>query len=85
MRIESSVKEGISNEYPCISVVPVTDMYFDPRYLRFEDMPAVIEIKRRVRLSSLTKNKKKYMNIDKVIEAGKVARDDPNGFRNFIL
>jgi hypothetical protein len=53
-------------------------MYFDPRYLRFEDMPAVIELKRRVRLSSLTMNKKKYMNIDNVIEAGKMSQEDPN-------
>jgi hypothetical protein len=60
-------------------------MYFDPRYLRFEDMPAVIEFKRRVRLSSLTMNKKKYMNIDNVIEAGKMSQEDPNGLRNFIL
>lgn len=79
------IDEDVGSEYPCINVIPVTDMYFDPRYLRFEDMPAVIEFKRRVRLSSLTQNKKKYMNIDNVIEAGRISQEDPNWLRNFIL
>jgi hypothetical protein len=62
------VKEVVVDEYPCLEVVGWKDIYYDPRYIRLEDMPAVIDNKERVRMSFFTQDKKKYMNIDELEE-----------------
>lgn len=63
---KKKVKEKVVREYPCIEVVKWSDIYYDTRYVRFEDMPAVIEQKDRIRLSFFTQDKTKYMDIDKL-------------------
>lgn len=39
--------------YPCIDIKSFSDMYFDPRYTTLDEMPALIEIQRNVRISEL--------------------------------
>ena len=61
--VQKQIQEKISGEYPTIEAKSWTDVFYDPRYLRFEDMPSIIEIARNVRLSFFSKNKSKYMNL----------------------
>lgn len=67
--VTKEIKEEVYEQYTSIDIKSRDDMYFDPRYTRLEDMPSIIDISRNVRLSYFTKNKKKYMNIDKLIDA----------------
>lgn len=69
--ITNNIKEEIADEYACIEYKGWSDMYYDPRYLRLEDMPAIIEVADKVRLSFFTQNKSKYMNVDKLVECVK--------------
>ena len=41
-------------------------MYFDPRYIRFQDMPAIIRHMTNVRMADIKKEKDKYINVDKL-------------------
>ena len=43
-------------------------MYYDPRFVRLDDAPAIIEVKSGVRLSFFTRNPSKYMNIRELID-----------------
>lgn len=73
---ENVINESVTGEYPCIEYKSWTDMYYDPRYLRLEDMPALIEVANNVRASYFSKNKSKYMNIDRLEEL--MVRDGEN-------
>ena len=67
--VKKEIKEEVYEQYTSIDIKSRDDVYFDPRYTRLEDMPSIIDIARNIRLSYFTKNKKKYMNIDKLIDA----------------
>jgi len=58
------VKEDVYETYAWIDVKSRTDMYFDPRYVRLEDMPSIIDVTNNARLSYFTRNKSKFMNLD---------------------
>lgn len=68
MEVVNRVKEKVVNERPCIDISLWRDIVYDPRNIRLEDMDGIIEEKSRIRLSYFTKNKSKYMNIDKLID-----------------
>lgn len=61
-------KEWVVWESPCIDVLSWSDMYYDPRHIRQEDMNSIIETKEGIRLSFFTKDKDKYLNIDKLVD-----------------
>lgn len=65
-KTKGKIEEKVTWEYPTIDVISWTNMYVDPRYTIFEDMPWVIELTERVRLSDLQKKKDKYINLDKL-------------------
>jgi len=67
-QITKRVKEEVYEQYTGIDIKSRTDIYFDPRYTRLEDMPSIIDITRNARLSYFTRNKSKFMNIDKLIQ-----------------
>lgn len=79
---EKRVKEDVVEEYPCIEVVNWKDIKYDPRYIRLEDMPCIIDTKTNVRLSFFTKNKKKYMNVDRLIDYcnAEYSQNDPKWY-----
>lgn len=83
--VNKKVEEKVSKSYPCIVNKSWTDMYYDPRYLRLEDMPSVIDVTRNVRLSYFTKNKDDFMNVDQIVEMRGLQRDDPQWFRQRVL
>lgn len=61
-------KEDVVWEAPCVDIVGWSDVYFDPRHIRQEDMSSIVENKDGIRLSFFTKNKDKYMNVDKLVD-----------------
>lgn len=65
---QKKIKEKVYEQYTWIDIKSWTDMYFDPRYTRLEDMPSIIDVTRNARLSYFTRNKSKFMNIDKLID-----------------
>ncbi len=67
-QVTKKVKEEVYEQYTGIDIKSWTDMYFDPRYTRLEDMPSIIDITRNARLSYFTRNKTKFINIDKLIQ-----------------
>lgn len=75
--------EKVIGEYPCIEIKSWTDMYYDPRYQKLEDMPGLIELKTNVRYAELKKNKKDYMNIDKIKDCidGQDYATDPESYK----
>lgn len=75
IREYKKVSENIYEQYTSIEIKSFVDMYFDPRYTRLEDMPSIIDVSRNVRLSYFTRNKKKFMNIDRLIECCMWAKD----------
>ena len=62
-------------------------MYYDPRYVLLEDMPAVIDETNGVRLAALKRNKDKYFNLDKLDNMpGKEAwNQDPDNYKQTIF
>lgn len=72
-KIDREIEEKVANQYVTIEPVSWTDMYYDPRYVMFRDMPAVIHLVSWVRLAELKKSKH-YINSDK-LEA--IAKLDP--------
>jgi len=50
---KKGAKEETRDGYPCIGIKSFSDMYFDPRYTTLDEMPAIIEIARNVRISEL--------------------------------
>ena len=67
-QVTKRVKEEVYEQYTGIDIKSRTDIYFDPRYTRLEDMPSIIDITRNARLSYFTRNKSKFINIDKLIQ-----------------
>lgn len=67
-QVTKKINEKVYEQYTGIDIKSRTDMYFDPRYTRLEDMPSIIDITRNARLSYFTRNKSKFMNIDKLIQ-----------------
>jgi hypothetical protein len=43
-KITKKISEKVANQYSTIEPVSWTDMLYDPRYIMFKDMPAVIHI-----------------------------------------
>lgn len=79
------VKEDVYETYAWIDIKSRTDMYFDPRYTRLEDMPSIIDITKNARLSYFTRNKGKYMNVDKLIDCCIAWKDtDSERYKNRI-
>lgn len=68
IEIQSIVEENVGKGYPCMELKNITDVYFDPRYTKLEDMPAIIDLSRNVRLAYFTQNSSKFMNIDKLVQ-----------------
>lgn len=66
---DKQVKEEVYDYYATIEAKSRSDLYFDPRYLRLEELPSIIELKRNVRLSyfSQSPNKSKYMNLKELV------------------
>lgn len=85
-KIVKKVNEDVSDEYSCIDIKSWTDVLFDPRYTRLEDMPAIIETVRNARLSYFAKNKSKYMNIDQIVSLAQIASNsnDYDWYRNSV-
>lgn len=73
-QVTKKVKEAVYEQYTGIDIKSRTDMYFDPRYTRLEDMPSIIDVTRNARLSYFTRNKSKFMNIDKLIDCCNASR-----------
>lgn len=65
-KIDRKIKERVANQYVTIEPVSWADIYYDPRYVLFSDMPAVIHLVSWVRLWDLKRNKDDYINIDKL-------------------
>lgn len=71
-KVKKKVKDKVVSEYAVLENVKISELVFDPRHLHLDDFPGIIETKQGVRLSYFTKNKDKYQNIDKIIEASKI-------------
>lgn len=82
--VGKEIKEDLAWERPCIETKSWTDIYFDPRYVRLEDMPSLIEVARNVRLSFFTKDPKKYMNVDELVSLA-TSNDDADWYRQRVL
>ncbi len=66
--VVDKIEENVYEQYTGIDIKSYTDIYFDPRYTRLEDMPSIIDVSKNVRLSYFTQNRSKYMNVDKLIQ-----------------
>jgi hypothetical protein len=64
--INEEITEKVADKYVTVEPISWADVFYDPRYVRFCDMPAIIRHMTNIRLWELVKNKKKYMNIDKL-------------------
>lgn len=76
------IDQRVTGEYPTIEVRSWKDMYYDPRFVRLEDRPGMIEIRENVRVADLMK-REDYFNLDKVQEMAAMNQSDftdPNGF-----
>jgi len=60
------IEEKVFGEYPTIDPVSWADIYYDPRYKMFRQMPWFIEFKKWVRIGQLEHNKEEYINLDKL-------------------
>ncbi len=71
------IEEKVAEFYAGLEMKSWTEIYFDPRYNRLEDMPAIIELKNNIRLSYFTQHpdKKKFMNIDKLVDLVNVSNN----------
>jgi len=85
--INKEVEEKVSWEYPTIEVVNRTDIFYDPRIKLFKDIPAVIEEVNNVRFVDIKRNKKDYINIDKLelINWLKPYSEDSTGYKQAIF
>jgi hypothetical protein len=85
-KTRKKTKQKVVSEYPSIDIVNRSDIYFDPRYVRQDDMPALVEVKNGIRLSYFTKNPKKYMDVERLSDVCKTDYDsDPNGYKQRIF
>ena len=71
IKITERVKEYVADEYVTIDPVSWSDIYYDPRYVMFQDMPAVVQVLSGVRLADIKKNKD-YLNVDKLEDIAKL-------------
>lgn len=78
-------KEDISEEYACIDYKSWTDMYYDPRYLRLEDFPWIIEVADKVRISYFAKNKNKFINTELLVDCCIKDDEDYETYKRRIL
>lgn len=83
--VTSTIKEDVIDEYPCIEYKGWADMYYDPSYLRLEDMPAIIELASNVRLSYFTQQKDKFMNVDKLVECVRKTDESDDDYKRRML
>lgn len=60
--------EKIAQEYPIIEIVPLSELFFDPRYHQLDESDGVIRRKDRVRLSQLLamKDQEGMMNLERI-------------------
>lgn len=64
--INEEITEKVADKYVTIEPISWADVYYDPRYIRFQDMPAVIRHMTNVRMADIKKEKDKYINVDKL-------------------
>ena len=76
-------EEYVWGEHPTIEVKNWSDIFYDPRYTNFDDLPAIIEYQNGVRLADLKRSKEKYINLDKLDDITQMApfQDDPEWYR----
>ena len=82
--INEQIDEKVVWEYATIDVVSWTQMLYDPRYILFNDMPAVIHTRQNVRLSEIKNWKDDYMNIDKLEALTKLDNTDKSKFQQMV-
>lgn len=75
--VTKKIKEKVANEYVTIEPVSWTDMYYDPRYVMFKDMPAVVHVVQWARLADLKRNDD-YFNTDKLADIAKLDHNQQN-------
>lgn len=71
IKITEKIEENVADEYVTIEPVSWSDLYYDPRYVMFQDMPAVVQVLSGVRLADIQKNKE-YINVDKLEDIAKL-------------
>jgi len=71
IKITEKIEENVADEYVTIEPVSWSDIYYDPRYVMFQDMPAVVQVLSGVRLADIQKNKE-YINVDKLEDIAKL-------------
>ena len=71
VKITEKIEENVADEYVTIEPVSWSDIYYDPRYVMFQDMPAVVQVLSGVRLADIQKNKE-YINVDKLEDIAKL-------------
>lgn len=77
-KIDKKIKEKVVNQYVTIEPVSWADIYYDPRYVLFSDMPAVVHVVWWVRLWDLKRNKEDYINIDLLDDVLKLDKSSSN-------
>lgn len=82
--VEDDIRELVVDDYTTIEVKKYTDVYYDPRYVRFEDMPYIIDVTENVRLSYFMKNKKYFMNLDKLKDVCNTPYQDAEWYKKSI-
>jgi len=83
--VQKKTKKKLVHESPTIDPVSRSDIVYDPRYIRLEDFPAIIETKRGIRMSFFTKNPTKYLNVDKLKDIKDIGFEDQDSYREQIL
>lgn len=76
-KVGKKIEEKVYEQYTGIDIKSFTDIYFDPRCTRLEDMSSIIDISRNIRLSYFTRNPKKFMNLD-LLQACCMSQSDLN-------
>jgi len=71
IKVTEKIEENVADEYVTIEPVSWSDIYYDPRYVMFQDMPAVVQVLSGVRLADIQKNKE-YINVDKLEDIAKL-------------
>jgi len=76
-------EEYVWGEHPTIEVKNWSDIFYDPRYTNFDDLPAIIEHQNGVRLADLKRAKERYINLDKLedIAQMEVFQNNPEWYR----
>lgn len=70
-KLVRKVKQAVAERYPTMEYRSYTDIYLNPVYRRFEDMPGIIDLIENVRLSEFTKHPDKYMNLQSIVSCAK--------------